>query len=122
MADELTVGLTLDYSKGELSGSAPAVSGVLATLAGSVLTHAVLSIGTGKENLLLSADHGTLGLVRVKNLDAANYVSFGADADSPFLELKKGESAQFRLSRAISAISAKANTAAVKVEYWVFDD
>lgn len=77
------------------------------------------SIGTASHEALPVVDVGTAGWAFFKNLDSTNYVEIGTDATGtfvPFLKLLAGESSgPIRL--ATSAPYAKANTAAVKLEY-----
>ena len=65
-------------------------------------------------------DVATPGLVLLLNLDAANYIEVGADADAPFVKLKAGEFALFRAGGA--TLSAKAHTAACLLEYAILED
>lgn len=119
MADEITVTVALALLKGELDCPERSES-FTPNMTGDAMTHAVQQVGLTKENLALSADIGTAGWCYIKNLDAANYVDVGLDADTPFMKLKAGEACLFRL--ASTTISCKANTSAVNVEYWVIED
>ena len=117
MANEITIQVSLQVVKGLLSVARAVQHQV--TMTGTVMQHGVQAIGTSKENLVLG-DVSSPGYVLLRNLDAANYVEFGADADTPFGKMKAGETALFRLAAA--PISVKANTAAADVEYWVLAD
>jgi hypothetical protein len=117
MANEITLQVTLAVSKGLLAAQR-SIDGAI-TMTGAAMMHGVQTIGTAKENLALG-DVGTPGMALLMNLDATNFVEVGADADSPFLKLKAGECALFRL--AAGPVSCKANTAAVALEYWVLED
>ena len=117
MANEITVALQMAVNKGLLTVERSIT--FQATLTGSAMQHGVQSIGTTKEDLVLG-DVATPGFMALRNLDATNYVAYGADADSPFGILKAGEGCILRLAAA--PVSIKANTAAVNVEYWVLED
>lgn len=80
------------------------------------------SIGTTHEALVLQ-DVSSLGWARFENLDATNYIEVGVVVSStfyPFLKLLAGEYAFVRLGSAIVPY-AKANTAACKLDYEIFE-
>jgi hypothetical protein len=83
----------------------------------------ILSIGTSEEDIALN-DIGTLGWCVMHNLDAANYVTYGAKDTTmkAFGRIEAGEVAgPFRLEPGIT-IRAIANTAPVKVRVIVLED
>lgn len=120
MANELKLSISLRATKGYFD-LARAIGPVSVTLSGTVLLHQVLSIGTSKAAVDLTG-LTTPGWALLRNLDAANYVGFGIDADTPSGELKAGEFALYRVARAQTALSLKANTAACNVEVCVLGD
>jgi len=66
----------------------------------------------------------TLGWVRMKNLDATNYVTYGPTAAAaivPFGRLKPTEVAYFRLEPGIT-LRTQANTATCNVHFTVLND
>lgn len=82
----------------------------------------IQSVGTTAEAIGVT-DISTKGLMVCRNLDATNYVEIGMDSTGTFvptIKLKAGEDATFRV--ASGTLQAKANTAAVKLQYWLFED
>lgn len=79
------------------------------------------SIGTTHEALVLQ-DVASLGWARFENLDTTNYVEVGIVVSStfyPVLKLLPGEYTFTRLSSGIAPY-AKANAAAVQLDYEIF--
>lgn len=81
------------------------------------------SVGTaaGGEALVLQ-DVASLGWARFENLDAANYVEVGMIVSAtfyPFLKLLPGEYTFMRLPTGLAPY-ARANTAAVQLDYEIF--
>lgn len=94
------------------------------SMSGSDYTHGTQEIGTTEEAISVSNEIGTQGWWFVQNLDDTNYVELGkvkvsADGDAMSMKLKPGE---FCLFRATSALYAKADTAAVSIEFLCFKD
>lgn len=117
MADEITVTLGLSATKGELKVSLP-TEVIRVDMAGSRTEGGVQDIGTTYEALSIGSDFGTAGYARFKNLDTTNYVEVGlevAAAFHGFLKLLPGDIAVLRL--ATDALFARANTAAVKLQF-----
>ena len=79
-------------------------------------------IGTSAETVS-TTDLATPGWCYAKNLDSTNYVELGPDSSGfvPFIKLKPGEQTVFRLASGVT-FKAKANTAAVKLQIYVFED
>ena len=117
MANELSIGLTLSYSKG---GRTLQVSeSFQRTVSGNAYVKATQSISTSAGQTLDLGPVGTVGFVLLKNTDDTNYVDFGY-ADSPYVtRLLPGESCLLPWSGA--AIYAKAHTAACIVEYTLIE-
>ena len=67
----------------------------------------------------------TAGFLFLLNLDDANYVDYGVDSGAltlvPFGRIKPGEYHWLRLYPGI-ALMAKANTATVKLQYYLLED
>lgn len=118
MANEITLGVSVAVVKG-LMAMARTVTGLQLTMAGTATVQAVKSVGTVKETLDLLGVSAP-GYVLLRNLDATNFVEVGEDADTPFLKLKAREVAVFRMAG--TTLSAKADTAAVNLEYMVLSD
>lgn len=79
----------------------------------------VISVGTSDESLALG-DISTIGWVYMKNLDATNYITAGADGTLYNIKMKAGEPFFGRWNGA--AIHVKANTATCNMEYLLIPD
>lgn len=83
----------------------------------------VASIGFAAHEAVPMGDVSTAGWARLENLDSTNYVEIGVEVAAtfyPFLKLKAGEFCVIRLGT--NAPYAKANTAAVQLDYEIFQD
>lgn len=118
MADELKVLIDFSFSKGGAKVNRTASDKL--TITGDSFNHDTQSIGTSEEEIAQGADLGTPGYVWVMNLDATNYVEIGATTGVYTIKLKAGEMALWRHDSA--TIYAKANTAAVLIEYIICED
>ena len=118
MADELSIGVTMSFSKG--GAIARRAERISVDVTGDALTHEVQEVGTSEEELAQGADLGTPGYLFIKNLDATNYVEIGSTTGVYDIKVKAGEVALYRHNS--STIYAKANTAACKVEYLLIED
>lgn len=111
MANELTVTAKLNFSKGGAKVTRAITD--LIDVAGDAFSHEIQSIPTSNTALTEGAAVGTPGYYLIINLDATNYVEIGL-TNSYAIKLLAGEVCLFR---ADGAIYAKANTAAVLVEF-----
>lgn len=122
MAQEISISISLGVTKGNLRDSI-ALSGRFDLAASApVKASGIAIIGTGSHEAIPLGDLGTPGFVLLRNLDDTNYVEVGKDSTGsfvPFLKLKAGEPAIFRLSSA--APYAKANTGNVRLQYEIYD-
>lgn len=118
MANELELGLTVKYIKGNANLQRQLSKKV--TVAGTAIAHDVQNIGTSEETLAVG-EVSLSGYALFYNLDATNYVELGKATGVYALKLKAGEPALLRLD-SWPAIYAKANTAAVDLEYALFSD
>ena len=126
MANELTLTWTLAITKDNLSISQPEsfqanVATALGPIPGSQ------NIGTTAEQIDLSAFTNDGGWGWAKNLDQTNYVEFGLFVSStfyPFHKLLPGESYPFRMAdlNASAPLYAQANTAAVNIQFNVYEE
>ena len=96
------------------------------TVSGSEFIHGVQSIGTTEEVVQAIADIATEGFVIARNLDTTNYIELGyadvsATGDARAIKMKAGEPCMFRIGTD-SALYALADTAACRLEYWIFED
>jgi hypothetical protein len=120
MANELTMTVSVAFAKGNVASIARQAVGKTITVAGTKYQASVQTIGTTQEAIVMG-DVTSPGYIWVKNLDATNYVTIRpATGGTDTIKLKAGEIALFRLVGA--APFAIANTAAVAIEYIVFDD
>lgn len=81
----------------------------------------VPNIGFAAHEALVMQDVSSAGWARFENLDSTNFIQIGVDSGGtfiPFLKLLAGEYTFVRL--ATSAPYAKADTAAVKLDYEIF--
>jgi hypothetical protein len=79
------------------------------------------SVGTTEETVSWIADIGDEGYIFLRNLDATNYIQFGFSTGVYGMRLKPGEFAVLRLEPG-ATLYAKANTAAVNIQYIVYED
>lgn len=79
------------------------------------------SIGTSEETLAWSSDIGDEGYLFIRNTDATNFVQIGFSTGVYGIRLKAGEFALIRLEPA-ATIYIKADTAAVTVQYIMYED
>ena len=117
MSDELRLGIVLSFSKG--NASIKKAEHIEVDVTGDAYESAVQEIGTSEEVLAQGADLGTPGYVLVKNLDSTNYVEIGSTTGVYDIKLLAGQPALWPHNSA--TIYAKANTAAVKVEYTIIE-
>jgi hypothetical protein len=121
MASELTITTVTSYSKGNVAIQSNTTRKQI-TVTGNVAVEAVQSIGTSEETLALGEVATNLaGYAWFYNTDATNYVEIGNATGAYQIKLKAGEVALLRLD-AWAAIYAKANTAAVLLQYRLFSD
>ena len=118
MANELNLTLSLLYTKG-LAVFDRSITNQI-TVTGTAVTHDVQNIGTTEETLALG-DVSPSGFAFFRNLDGTNYVELGKATGVYAVKLKAGEWSLLRLDT-WSSIFAKANTAAVDLEYMLISD
>jgi hypothetical protein len=121
MADEIRANLSLTVTKGSLSLSK--LFNDTADMAGTKYSAGCQSIGhAAHEALVVSGDIATAGWAYFRNTDATNFVQVGVDVSTafhPLVKLLPGEACVLRL--ATTAVYAKADTAAVDLDYVVFE-
>lgn len=116
MSDELRLGITLFFSKG--NASIKKSEHIEVDVAGDAFTNQVQSIAVTPEAALVEgAAIGTPGYVYVKNLDSTNYVHVGITG-SYTIKLLAG---QFALFPAAAAIFAIAPAGICLVEYCIIE-
>ena len=121
MANEITASFAFRAAKGNLDVSKTASGQFTLSASAPVASGGCQSIGTAAHEALGLGDVSDAGWAYFKNIDATNYVEIGVDVSSsfyPLVRLAAGEFALFPLSNS-AAPYAKANTAAVVLEYFV---
>ncbi len=119
MAQEITATVGLSVTKSSLKYQFPTQSQKI-DLSGSRYSAGSQDIGTTVEQVVLGSDMSTAGWCVFTNLDATNYVEIGASNGTPYLlKLLAGESCVVRLTT--TTFYAKANTAAVKLGFALFE-
>lgn len=118
MASELSIQASLAFSK-----AGAAISKVFSTayfdVSGTAGIQNVIAVGTSDESLALG-DIATIGWLYMRNLDATNFITFGADGTLYNGKMKPGEPCLMRWNGA--AIHVKANTAPCNMEYVIIPD
>lgn len=120
MSLELTIIASMDFIKGNYSQSFVPSTFQL-TVSGTKYVKNVQNIGTSIEALSVG-DLTTPGFMLAINRDPTNYVELFDSIGSvtPFAKLKAGEPCLVRLG--CTAPAAKANTAAINLEYLIIED
>jgi hypothetical protein len=121
VADEITTYVKLSVTKNGATITKES-SGTF-TQTGTKVVAGTRSIGFSSHSALPMGDVTTAGWAYFKNLDGTNYVEVGKDVSGTFhsvVKIKPGETAEFRL--ALSNPYAKANTAAVLLDYAIAED
>jgi hypothetical protein len=123
MANEISVSATLTARKGYLDCTRTRSRSFTMNAASPAKAAGIAAIGFAAHEAIPMGDVATAGWSRFENLDETNYVQIGTDSTGtfiPFAKLKAGEFCVLRLGTA--APYAKANTAAVKLDYEIYDD
>jgi len=118
---EFSYQFQLQLTNGELSDNM-ASGAVPAAQATAKLVRNVQNIGTTEEALDLG-DVTVPGIAIFENLDDTNYVEIGSKPAAtfyPLVKVKPGEKYILRLG--VTAPFAKADTAAVELDYRIYDD
>lgn len=121
MADEIVLTIGLRVTKSELKFVREQAN-LYYDLTGDKYISNVAEISESAHELLETGDLATAGVAVFKNLDATNYVEVGLDVSStfyPLIRLDPGE--EFPLKLATLAVYAKADTAAVDLQYTIFE-
>jgi len=119
MANELTINLSLSFSKGGLKTSMQSGTRQYG-VTGTDYAHETMTAPTSITVLPLGAIT-TPGYCQMQNLDTVNYVDvYNASGGAACVRLKAGEVAVFRFAGTAPAV--KANVAPVKIEYLLISD
>lgn len=120
MASEIRVSCSLVFHKGAHDGVE--IGPLLVTMTGSKFIHARQAIGTAAEAIVLG-EVAPGGWAVFVNRDTVNFVTImAASGATPLARLKAGEHAHLRLDPTATAPFAKADTAAVELEYLIVSD
>lgn len=113
MADEIRISTTIRYTK---SGTAAShTQSFTADQTGDKYQAGVQSVGTAEESMD-KGDIGTIGFFAFRNVDATNYVQFGITTGVYSIKCLAGQGGLVSWNSS-TAPYAKANTAAVEVDY-----
>lgn len=118
MSAELQIQLSAKFNKGGSKLEAIFDSAYFDVSGASGIKN-VIAVGTSDETLALG-DVGTNGWLYMKNLDATNFITAGADGTLYNIKMKAGEPFLGRWNGA--AIHVKANTAQCNMEYLLIPD
>jgi len=114
MANELTISLRINYSKGGAKFERDTGTSQI-TIAGTAIANGVRSASTSWTSQSIVA---APGYVYVKNLDATNYLELGPDGSASAVKLLAGQWCLFPVAG--TALYTRANTAAVDFEFACF--
>lgn len=123
MPNEITVNVSLGVKNGFLSQSLTPGT-ILVTMTGTTATGGAQDIGTSTNAETISMnDVSSAGYAFFRNTDTTNYLDIGSGTGTNFaavVRLKAGEAGVFRLGT--NSPTARANTAAVKLQYFILAD
>jgi len=123
MSDEITLTLTATLTNVNLRRS-KSVSNRKATQTTKGVVAGLQNVGFAAHEALVMGDVSAAGFAYFENHGPTNFVQIGSDVAGtfvPFLKLKAGEAPQF-VRLATNAPYAKADTAAVDLEYEIWRD
>ena len=123
MADELSLMVTLSFSKGGAKIPPRQVSKKV-TITGDAFTHGVQTLVAASEaEIAQVAALGNPGWVLIINLDSTNFIEVGALTGEYTIKIEAGEFALSRHDIEVSAtILALADTGNVNIEYFIIED
>ncbi len=121
MADELTYTISAVHTKNGKTTVIPAVNSVRST--GNAIAAAVQSIGHAAAVALETGSVVTPAVMYARNLDATNFVTILND-DVEIAVIQPGGQQLIDLSGVVAAadLKAQADTAAVLLDYTIFDE
>ena len=120
MANEITINLKMSVANGFLTQRMDPGT-LFANMSGTAAAGGAQDIGTSGEAIAIG-DVATAGYAYFRNCGPTNFVELGTGTTTfvAFAKLKAGEAAVFRLGT--NAPTARANTAAVKLQYLILAD
>ena len=120
MADEVTIGTTFQYIKNGLT--IPLSGTIQVDATGDGFVHNVQTVGFAAHEAMELNDVGTAGYCYAKNIDATNFVQLGLDVGGTFYPFGKLLPGEIALVRVAGTWYAKADTAAVKLAYFLAEN
>ncbi len=120
MANEITLRFHMAHTKTGAGSESWTPAQQTVTLTGANYVKRTQEVGTSAE-AIAQGEIGTPGYMLVRNLDDTNFVEIGYDDSGfkPTVKLLAGEYALFRHTQATP--QAKADTAAVDIEYYLLE-
>jgi hypothetical protein len=121
MAQEISINLRMRVNKGFLIHE-DSVTNQLVDMTGSVAAGGVQNVGTNPEVIVVN-DVATAGYSFFRNTGATNFVELGTGTGTSFVafaKLKAGETSCLRLGT--NAPTARANVAAINLQYYIVSD
>lgn len=121
MAQEITLTLKMSVAKGYLVQKFDPGT-ILVDMSGTTAIGGAQDIGTTAEALTIT-DVSTAGFAFFRNTDSTNFIEIGTGTGGSFVafaKLKAGEAAILRLGT--NAPTARANTAAAKLQFYILAD
>jgi hypothetical protein len=120
MANEITINLKMSVANGFLTQRMDPGT-LFADMSGTAAAGGAQDIGTSGEAIAIG-DVATAGYAYFRNCGPTNFVELGTGTTTfvAFAKLKAGEAGVFRLGT--NAPTARANTAAVKLQYLILAD
>ena len=124
MADELKITVGMDLEDGTTLKQSMKPQAISIDVAGNDYIRKTQNIGTSAENLDIG-DIGTVGYVLVHNTAAkgGNFVEVGYDSTGfvPSVKVRGAGWGLFEMPAAMAVPQAKADTAAVDIEYFLIE-
>lgn len=119
MANELTLGGSVQFEDSEGSDESLSISGLIASVSSLKFIHHKQSIGTSEEAIVLG-EATAPGWAIFINRDSTNFIELRVSTGgAKFAKLKAGEFAVLRLGSGAQVPYAIADTAACQLEYFI---
>lgn len=98
-----------------------AVNSLAVSTSGDAEDSGRISVGTSETTLTFKTDIGNAGYMLLINRDETNYVQVGFAATTYYLRLLAGQTALIPIEPALTDLYLKANSAACKVQYKLYE-
>jgi len=124
MANELEIQGSIFFAKGNTARTGLKTAVIKVDVSGDGHIIASQNVGTSEEALILGdVSTSALGLCMIVNKDATNFVEIRPGTTvADLIKIKAGEFALFRFADLVTAPFAIADTAAVEVDIYLFED